>query len=269
MAEKTKVQLKKQIDAAGQPHKILENIIDSTRNNTDGGTVTLLAGNNLVGSSTSNIIINTNKFTVDGATGNTVVAGTLGVTGIATFTLALINAANVGAAGAATAVAEEAGDGKHHVTTLTLTDFIIGPLAGAAAAKVLVPPTALYVLPAGVQVIKYAYMTLALTAAGDAQTPELGLGSIVGDGTANADIGSAGATQEDYFEGTAGGDTDTQGVVATGPLGATAGVFTGIALNKAADSKNIFLNCADTWAANNTGNITATGTVVIVWDTIA
>lgn len=235
MSEKTKVQLKAQIDAADAPHKLMTNLIDSVRNNADGGDVELLAGDDLIGSSTSKIL----------------------------------NANNIGAVGAVTAVAVEHGDGKRHTTVLTLTDFVIGPLAGAAAAKVLVPPTALYVLPAGVQVIKYAYMSLALTAAGTAQTPELGLGSIIGDGTANADIGTAGATQEDYFIGTAGGDTDTQGVVATGPLGATAGIFTGIALNKAADSKNIFLNCADTWAADNTGNITATGTIVIVWESLA
>lgn len=44
------------------------------------GWVILGAGENLVGSSTSDIIIDTNKFTVAGATGNTLVWGTLGVT---------------------------------------------------------------------------------------------------------------------------------------------------------------------------------------------
>ncbi len=46
--------------------------------------ITLGAGADLIGSATSDITINTNKFTVAGATGNTVVAGTLGVTGVAT-----------------------------------------------------------------------------------------------------------------------------------------------------------------------------------------
>lgn len=45
------------------------------------GWVILGAGENLVGSSTSDIIIDTNKFKVAWATGNTVVAGTLDVTG--------------------------------------------------------------------------------------------------------------------------------------------------------------------------------------------
>lgn len=47
--------------------------------------VTLGAGDDLIGSSTSDITFNTNKFTVAGATGNTIIAGTLGVTGVATI----------------------------------------------------------------------------------------------------------------------------------------------------------------------------------------
>ena len=48
--------------------------------------VNLQAGMDLIGSATSDITINTNKFTVAGATGNTVIAGTLAVTGVATLT---------------------------------------------------------------------------------------------------------------------------------------------------------------------------------------
>jgi len=56
-----------------------------------GASVTLGAGADIIGSATSDITINTNKFTVAGATGNTLVAGTLtqtgasGFAGIATF----------------------------------------------------------------------------------------------------------------------------------------------------------------------------------------
>lgn len=53
---------------------------------TANGGVTLGGSDNLVGSATSNIAFNTDKFTVAGATGNTVVAGTLGVTGVTTAT---------------------------------------------------------------------------------------------------------------------------------------------------------------------------------------
>ena len=48
--------------------------------------ITLGAGADLIGSSTSDITINTDKFTVAGATGNTVIAGTLSVTGASTLT---------------------------------------------------------------------------------------------------------------------------------------------------------------------------------------
>lgn len=48
---------------------------------TANGGITLGAGNDLIGSATSDITMNTNKFTVAGATGNTGVAGTLDVTG--------------------------------------------------------------------------------------------------------------------------------------------------------------------------------------------
>ncbi len=47
--------------------------------------ITLGAGDDLIGSATSDITFNTNKFTVAGASGDTIIAGTLGVTGIATL----------------------------------------------------------------------------------------------------------------------------------------------------------------------------------------
>ncbi len=52
-----------------------------TSASTFNGSITLGAGDDLIGSSTSDITFNTDKFTVAGATGNTVVAGTLDVTG--------------------------------------------------------------------------------------------------------------------------------------------------------------------------------------------
>lgn len=162
----------------------------------------------------------------------------------------------------------EFGDGKHHVTEIKLVNYIVGPVPAAAAALTLVPPQALYVLPAGVQVLSVSYAEVALTLPGTAVTPEIGLGSVIGDGSANATLGAAGATMEDILEGFAVADTDTHAVVKNGPKGATAGILTGIALNKAADSKNIFLNCAGTWNVDNAGNLTVSGVVTIVWDTV-
>ena len=51
---------------------------------TANGGITLGADDDLIGSATSDITWATNKFTVAGATGNTLVAGTLDVTGVAT-----------------------------------------------------------------------------------------------------------------------------------------------------------------------------------------
>lgn len=61
--------------------------------------ITLGAGADLIGSSTSDITINTNKFTVAGATGNTVIAGTATITGALTQTgaVGLAAAATLGA----------------------------------------------------------------------------------------------------------------------------------------------------------------------------
>ena len=189
--------------------------------------------------------------------------------GIETFAQQIETTKNVGTKGAATVSVKEYGDGVNHVTVLTLANYIVAPLAGAAAAKALVPPTALYTLPAGVQLLEASYAEIALTAAGTAVTPEIGLGSVVGDGSANATIGAAGATQEDIMEGFAVATTLSHATVKNGPKVATAGALTGISLNKATDAKTIYLNCAGTWNANNTGNLTASGKVVLVWKTIA
>jgi hypothetical protein len=88
--------------------------------------VTLGGGDHLVGSATSNIAFNTDKFTVAGATGNTVIAGTLAVTGVATAGVKL-PAAVLNTDGSETLTAAQSGkmivaskaDGT---TTVTLPD---------------------------------------------------------------------------------------------------------------------------------------------------
>lgn len=75
--------------------------------------ITLGAGDNLGGSSTSNIIMNATKFTVDGSNGNTVIAGTLDVTlattlsgGLAVGAADITNVGNADAAGEAVTYAQ-------------------------------------------------------------------------------------------------------------------------------------------------------------------
>jgi hypothetical protein len=179
----------------------------------------------------------------------------------------LTNKNNNGVQGAPTLEVTEYGDGVQHVTKIKLTNYVVGPLAGAAAAKVLVPPTALYTLPAGSQVLEVTRMKVGLSCAGTAVTPDLGLGSVIGDGSANADLGTAGATQEDIHTGYAVADTVTGAEVESGPKGVTAGILTGIALNKTGDAKTIYLNVAALWNADNVGNLLANGEITIVWKT--
>lgn len=82
-----------------------------------GGSATLAAGADLIGSATSDITINTNKFTVAGATGNTVVAGTLDVTGVMTTT-----AASVLGDGSTLAAATTVGDGDRTIVDLAYAE---------------------------------------------------------------------------------------------------------------------------------------------------
>ncbi len=84
---------------------------------TFNGSITLGAGDDLIGSATSDIAFNTDKFTVAGATGNTVVAGTLDVTGILTTT-----AASVLGDGSALAAATESGDGDRVIADKAYVD---------------------------------------------------------------------------------------------------------------------------------------------------
>jgi hypothetical protein len=88
--------------------------------NIGGASIELLAGKDLLGSATSDITI-TDKFTVAGATGNTVVAGTLDVTGIMTTT-----AASVLGDGSTLAAATESGDGDRTIADKAYVDSFVG-----------------------------------------------------------------------------------------------------------------------------------------------
>jgi hypothetical protein len=156
----------------------------------------------------------------------------------------------------------EYGDGRDMTTTLTLTNFVVGALAGAGAALALGNIVAAF--PAGVHTCKVAYQSLSMKCAGTAVNSDTGLGSVIGSG-AQAALSAVGATSEDYLTGQ---------TLATAAAGGAVGVAlvdvsAAINLNVAASVKNVFLNSAGTWNANNTGNLTATGTVVLKWTKIA
>lgn len=171
---------------------------------------------------------------------------------------------NLGTPGAATVSLVEYGDGRDVTTVLTLTNFIVGAPGAAAASKGI--GNKVYSFPAGVHVHSVSYINLGFTCAGTNKTPKVGLGSVIASGVVAVLNGTA--TFMDYLtEQTA---SDTAGTAAPfGPLGATAGLMAGISLNKAADVKDVFLNAAAAWAANNTGNLTASGVIVLRWTKLA
>ncbi len=169
---------------------------------------------------------------------------------------------NRGTTPVTTVAIKEYGDGRDITTVLTLTNFVVGALNSAAAA--LGVGNIVYAFPAGQHLeLVYGFSSLSLTAAGTAVTCKTGLGSVVASGAVSVLSGTATfqdrLTAQDIATAAAGG-TAVSALAA-----ATAGIGTGIALNVAASVKNVFLNAAGTFNANNTGNLTANGTIVLKW----
>ena len=156
----------------------------------------------------------------------------------------------------------EYGNIKDRTTVLTLTNFIIGAPGAAAAAKGI--GNIVYAFPAGQHFeLVSSLSALSLKAAGTAVATDTGLGSVIASGAVSVLSGTA--TFEDRLTGqtittAAGGGTAVSALAC-----ATAGIGTGIALNGTGAIKNVFLNSAGTWNVNNTGNLTASGTIILKW----
>lgn len=208
----------------------------------------------------SNVFSGANTFS-----GATTITGATSITGVQTSTQKLLNTKNAGAKPAvSTIVVEESGDGVRHVTKLTLTNFLVGALSGTAAA--LAVGNKVYTFPAGTHLEEISYIDLSLKAAGTAVNTDTGLGSVIGSG-AVATLDGTG-TFEDRHTGQTIATAAAGGSAVKSLKNTTAGVQTGIALNVSNSVKDVFLNSAGSWNANNTGNLTATGTIVLVWTTI-
>ncbi len=161
-----------------------------------------------------------------------------------------------------TVAVTEYGDGKDMVTILTLTDFIVGALAGAGAALGVGNIVAAF--PAGQHFeLVYSLSTVALKCAGTAVATDTGLGSVIASGAVSVLSGTA--TFEDRLTGQTITTGTAYGTAVNALTAATAGIGTGIALNVAASVKNIFLNSSGTWNSNNTGNLLAQGVIVLKW----
>jgi hypothetical protein len=157
------------------------------------------------------------------------------------------------------------GDGRNYVTVLTLANASLGaPTAGGNSAH----GALVYTFPAGVHVHYVSYFDIGLTIGGvTTDTPDVGLGSVIGAGAVATLDGTP--TFEDYITGQTWNVALDGTAKAVGPLGATAGVLTGISLNAAASVKALNLNAADGWNGAVTGNLTASGTITVVWSILS
>jgi len=172
-----------------------------------------------------------------------------------------ITAVSVGAAGTNVTAVEYGG--KQHMTVLTLTDVVLGaPTAGGNSAH----GAEIYVFPAGVHMQRHTQFSVGLTMGGvTTDTPDVGIGSVIG---AGAIALLNGTTMEDYVTAITWATALDGTAEVQDTIPATAGLYIGIANNAAADVKEVYFNVADGWNAGVTGNITASGTVVIIWETI-
>ncbi len=144
--------------------------------------------------------------------------------------------------------------GKDVVTVLTLN-----ALAGAAASLGI--GNIVYTFPAGQHLeLVYGFSNLSLTAAGTAVNADVGLGSVVASGAVSVLSGTA--TFENRLTGQTIATDPAGGAAASALLGATG---TGISLNVAGSVKNVFLNAAGGWNANNVGSLTASGVITLKW----
>jgi len=154
------------------------------------------------------------------------------------------------------------GDGKNITTVLTLTDFIVGALAGAGAD--LGVGNIVFAYPAGQHFeLVSSFSSLSLKCAGTPVAADLGLGSVIASGAVSTLNGTG--TFEDRLTGQTANTAVGGGTAINALKAATAGIGTGISLNVAASVKNVFLNAAGTWNADNTGNLTASGTITLKW----
>jgi hypothetical protein len=163
----------------------------------------------------------------------------------------------LGTAGTGVTVTER-GDDNHHYTTLTFSAIDVSAIAAAAAEAVGV---LIYTFPAAsVLKINSVYMSVGLTNTDttiDADTPDLGLGTVIATG-AVAVLGGT-ATFENILTGqTMNNCTGTAEVIA---LDSSLVILTGAA-------HTVHLNVADTWAGSDT-MLFATGTIVLEWTQLA
>ncbi len=184
------------------------------------------------------------------------------VNGIKTFGSALKTAVHTVTLGTGVTAVHE-GDGAHMRSTFTLTAFALGNSADNAALAV---GAAFATLPAGVHAIHVARLSIGVTIAdaNKAQTPEIGIGTLIGSG-ANATLGAVDAAAENIIEGAAVADCNGTAKVINQVPTANKSLIINVG-----DAHALYLNVAATWAdMAAVSALTATGTIVIDWVKLA
>lgn len=169
--------------------------------------------------------------------------------------------ANAGVA-ASGVTALEYGDGRTHQTVLTIAS-VLPAIAGGAALGV---GKLLYTFPAGEQIIESAYMSVGITqteAHINANTPKVGLGSVIASGVVSVLNGTA-TFMDIITEQTAANCTGTPTVKTAK---ATSSPFEFI--TAALGAKTVHFNAAVSWAASGDAAAILAGTVVLNWRTMA
>lgn len=161
--------------------------------------------------------------------------------------------ANVGTA-ATGFTAVERGDDFRHVTTLTASSTL-GDIAGGADLGL---GKLAYTFPAGAIVIDKAYINMSITQSEGnitADTPEVGLGSVIASGVVAVLSGTA--TFEDILTGQVAADCNGTATVKT--------VANQQLVIESGDAHTVHFNVADGWAASGDEAAAIAGTIVLHW----
>jgi hypothetical protein len=199
---------------------------------------------------------------VQNGTGSLVPAASVSHNGVAgaLTTGVIINQANVGVAGT-NVTAAEFGDGYNHTTILTLTGADLGEIGGGGNLAI---GALIYTFPVGAHVhtVTSANVALAGDAAVQADTPDVGIGSVIGTG-AVAVLGGT-ATFEDYINGSAAADVNGTPTINDMTINTAGTIMAGISFNAVSDTKTLHYNAAFNWSGAS-ASILATGVVIIQW----